>query len=120
MVEVPMQFIVFSTHIEVVRNSQSVVVPLGWWRGEGSASGIVASTFEDMFHPSDLMNAADRALMERCRDNVLQLLTPDECDTVAGAVFGSLAPEETDEEYEAAVAAEVARVGEVYNMMEVA
>ena len=116
-----MQFIVFNSHVEVVRGRHSAFIPFGTWVRPGqTASEYVAGAFVDMFHPSDLMSGEERDTMDLCRQAVLDLMHEDECERVAGAVFGSLSDEyETDEVYAAAVAAQVAQVGEIYNMMEV-
>lgn len=116
-----MQFIVFNSHVEVVRGSRTVPVPFASLTLPNlSAPEYVAHVFDAMFHPSELMSRDDRDRMELCREAILDIMHEDECERVAGAVFGSLVCEyETDEVYAAAVAAQVARVGEVYNMMEV-
>jgi hypothetical protein len=117
-----MQFVVFNSHVEVVTETGSAAIPFGWWVRPGqTAAEYVAGAFVDMFHPSELMPEEDRDTMGLCREAVLELMHEDDCERVAGAVFGSLSDEpETDEQYAATVAVEVARVGVVHNMMEVA
>ena len=114
-----MQFVVFNSHVEVVRGSRSVAVPFGWWEQPNrTAAEYVANVFEDMFHPSEAMPADDRDRMDLCRWAVLELMTEDEARTVAMASMGDLDPAHTDEQHAEAVARYVAQVGEVFDNME--